>query len=123
MPFARPVHGVWTLAVYCRTPLQVNAQFGRSADANSCFLVGNPIGLVLAQTTADSRRALTRTTAHPGKYAEGIMSASSGEKRRRRRARRFIEQHDTFSMRASMLAVVATGAFFVLQVARSFLPV
>jgi hypothetical protein len=51
------------------------------------------------------------------------MSASSGEKRRRRRARRFVEKHDTFSMRASALAVVATGAFFVLQVARSFLPI
>ena len=57
------------------------------------------------------------------KGPEPDMSASSGEKRRRRRARRFVEQHDTFSMRASMLAVVATGAFFVLQVARSLLPI
>jgi hypothetical protein len=42
-------------------------------------------------------------------------------KRRRRRERRFLEFLDSVSMRATMLAVAATGGFLLLQVARSLL--
>jgi hypothetical protein len=49
------------------------------------------------------------------------MSASSGEKRRRRRERRFLAFHDLLSMRASTAAIVATFGFVVLQIARTFL--
>jgi hypothetical protein len=51
------------------------------------------------------------------------MSASSGEKRRRRRERRFLELNEAISMRATTLAVVATCGFLLLQVARTFLKV
>lgn len=49
------------------------------------------------------------------------MSVSSGEKRRRRRERRFLELNDTISMRATMVAVAATFGFLVLQLARTLL--
>jgi hypothetical protein len=48
------------------------------------------------------------------------MSASGGAKRRRRRERRFLDFHDAFSLRASIVAVLATGGFLVLQIARTF---
>lgn len=49
------------------------------------------------------------------------MSASSGQKRRRRRDRRFISFHEVFSMRATILAVMATFGLLLLQFARTFL--
>jgi|MudIll2142460700_1097286.scaffolds.fasta_scaffold40840_3 hypothetical protein len=49
------------------------------------------------------------------------MSASSGEKRRRRRERRFLELHETISIRSTMLAVAATCGYLLLQVTRSLL--
>ena len=50
-----------------------------------------------------------------------FMSVSSGEKRRRRRERRFISFHEVFSMRATILAVMATFGLLLLQFARTFL--
>jgi len=47
------------------------------------------------------------------------MSTSSGAKRRRRRERRFVELHDALSLRASIVAVMATGGFLLLQIART----
>lgn len=47
------------------------------------------------------------------------MSASSGEKRRRRRERRFLELNDTLSLRSSIVAVAAGVGFLVFQVART----
>jgi hypothetical protein len=49
------------------------------------------------------------------------MSVSSGAKRRRRRERRFVSFHDVFSMRATILAVMATFGLLLLQVARTYL--
>lgn len=49
------------------------------------------------------------------------MSASSGEKRRRRRERRFVSFHEVFSTRATIVAVMATFGLLVLQAARTFL--
>ena len=51
----------------------------------------------------------------------GEMSASSGEKRRRRRERRFLQRHNLASIRATVVAIGATGGFLVLQLARSLL--
>jgi hypothetical protein len=51
----------------------------------------------------------------------GDMSASSGEKRRRRRERRFLELHNLASIRATVVALGATCGFLVLQFARSLL--
>lgn len=48
------------------------------------------------------------------------MSTSSGAKRRRRRERRFLAFLDAFSLHASIVAVMATGGFLILQVARTF---
>ena len=47
------------------------------------------------------------------------MSKSSGERRRRKRERRFAQFYDTLSMRASYAGVGATGGFLVWLVARS----
>jgi hypothetical protein len=49
------------------------------------------------------------------------MSAPGGEKRRRRRERRWLEFHDTGSARAALVAVAATGGLLLLQVARTLL--
>ena len=49
------------------------------------------------------------------------MSTSSGEKRRRKRERRFIEFYDTLSMRATRVAIAATCGFVLLQIARTLL--
>jgi hypothetical protein len=49
------------------------------------------------------------------------MKASSGEKRRRRRERRFLEFYDVLSSRASLLAVAASGAFLAWVMARSLI--
>lgn len=49
------------------------------------------------------------------------MSASSGEKRRRKRERQFISFHEVFSMRATIVAVMATFGLLLLQVARTLL--
>jgi hypothetical protein len=47
------------------------------------------------------------------------MSASSGEKRRRRRERRFTELYDALSLRSTIVAVAAGFGFLVFQVART----
>jgi hypothetical protein len=49
------------------------------------------------------------------------MSASSGEKRRRRRERRFLDFHDTLSVRSTVVAIAATCGFLIWQAARSLL--
>jgi hypothetical protein len=49
------------------------------------------------------------------------MSASSGEKRRRRRARRFMELNDTLSLRSSIVAVAAGVGLLAFQVARTLI--
>jgi hypothetical protein len=49
------------------------------------------------------------------------MTTSSGAKRRRRRERRFLALCDTLSMRATIVAIVATCGFLLLQVGRSLL--
>jgi hypothetical protein len=49
------------------------------------------------------------------------MSTSSGQKRRRKREHRFLEYQDTLSMRATMVAIVATCGFVVLQMVRTLL--
>jgi hypothetical protein len=49
------------------------------------------------------------------------MSASSGEKRRRRRERRFLAFHESISMRTTRLAVGATFGLVALQIARTLL--
>ena len=49
------------------------------------------------------------------------MSASSGEKRRRKRERRFLEFYDTLSMRATIVGVGGGIALLVFVAARSVL--
>lgn len=49
------------------------------------------------------------------------MSASSGEKRRRRRARRFTELNDALSLRSSILAVAAGFGFLAFQAVRTLI--
>jgi hypothetical protein len=51
------------------------------------------------------------------------MSASSGEKRRRRRERRFIAFQEAISTRATTVAVLATFGFVLLQIARTLIKV
>ena len=51
------------------------------------------------------------------------MGASSGEKRRRKRERRFIALQEAISTRSTMVAVLATFGFVLLQVARTLLQV
>ena len=51
------------------------------------------------------------------------MSASSGEKRRRRRERRFLQVNDTLSLRSTIVAVAATVLMLVVigRIARNAL--
>jgi hypothetical protein len=49
------------------------------------------------------------------------MSASSGEKRRRRKERQFLAFHDTLSVRSTLVAIAATCGFLIWQAARSLL--
>jgi len=49
------------------------------------------------------------------------MSASSGQKRRRRRARRFTERNEALSVRSSIVAVAAGVGFLALQIARTLI--
>jgi hypothetical protein len=74
----------------------------------------------------DQAKALPPTTIQwagsvIGGDVEGDMSASSGQKRRRRRERQFLAFHESISMRTTRLAVGATFGLVVLQVARTLL--
>jgi hypothetical protein len=50
-----------------------------------------------------------------------VMAVSSGEKRRRRRERLFLELCDALSMRTTTVAIAATGGLLLLQAARSII--
>ncbi len=49
------------------------------------------------------------------------MSASSGEKRRRRRERRFLQVNDTLSLRSTIVAVAAGFGLLAFQLARTLI--
>jgi hypothetical protein len=66
-------------------------------------------------------RGFQRSDSVIGGEVEGDMSASNGEKRRRRRERQFLEFHDSISMRTTRLAIGATLGLMVLQLARTLL--
>lgn len=64
---------------------------------------------------------LVRRTGQMLKRGEGVMTTSSGAKRRRKRERQFLEMCDTVSMRATIVAITATCGFLMLQIARSLI--